>query len=519
MQIFHFLFLHAVCFLLCASFNVNAQRKQFNISLGSSLAPTTNSSWLSRSGLYAFGFYPQGKAYAVGIFLAGIPEKTVVWTANRDDPPVSGNASLLLNTEGRLVLQSARGQATPVVAQGEVGPASYASMLDSGNFVLHNSSGGIIWQSFDHPTDTILTGQSLLNGQELVSNVSETDHSTGRFFLAMQGDGNLVQYPVEKIAVATAYWASGTVGWGADVRLSLDSDGHLYLHNSTGFSIMNLTAGIPTGRTVYFMKIDWDGIFRLYSHNLTQNNALSILWESSTDKCQPKGQCGFNSYCIVNPNQQPGCRCLPGFVYVDRENLYSGCKRNFAAERFINNHGTVIYSMREVKINVFEDVPYSVLQKTKDECKQACLEDVICEAALFNIKGECRMQRLPLRFAQRDESNIVFVKVYDPVSSTGDRPHLPINEGKKYLPMDMIIIDQVILADWAYQCFDSRNLSQLIGDEEVELKQLERIVKIALWCIIDEPSFRPSMKKVLLMLEGTVDIPIPPYCTSYLASI
>ncbi|KAJ0015288.1 hypothetical protein Pint_19524 [Pistacia integerrima] len=79
-------------------------RNENNLSLRSSLASTTNSSWLSRFGLYAFGFYPQGKAYAVGIFLAGIPEKTVVWTANRDDPPVSSNAILMLNTEGRLVL-------------------------------------------------------------------------------------------------------------------------------------------------------------------------------------------------------------------------------------------------------------------------------------------------------------------------------------------------------------------------------------------------------------------------------
>jgi len=28
------------------------------------------------------------------IFIAGIPEKTVVWTANRDGPPVSSNATL-----------------------------------------------------------------------------------------------------------------------------------------------------------------------------------------------------------------------------------------------------------------------------------------------------------------------------------------------------------------------------------------------------------------------------------------
>ncbi|KAK1570601.1 hypothetical protein Q3G72_004327 [Acer saccharum] len=67
--------------------------------------------------------------------------------------------------------------------------------------------------------------------------------------------------------------------------------------------------------------------------------------------------------------------------------------------------------------------------------------------------------------------------------------------------------EQVILEEWVYQCFVDGELGQLVGDEEVEQKQLERIIKVALWCILDEPSLCPSMKKVLLMLEGTVDIP------------
>uniref|UniRef100_A0A2N9JBM5 Bulb-type lectin domain-containing protein n=1 Tax=Fagus sylvatica TaxID=28930 RepID=A0A2N9JBM5_FAGSY len=77
--------------LLSAIFSAEAQQNESIISLGSFLKPTTNSSWLSRSGLYAFGFYQQSNGYAVGVFLAGIPGKTVVWTANRDNPPVLAN--------------------------------------------------------------------------------------------------------------------------------------------------------------------------------------------------------------------------------------------------------------------------------------------------------------------------------------------------------------------------------------------------------------------------------------------
>jgi hypothetical protein len=158
-------------FLFSAFFTASAQQIQSNVSRGFSLTPTTNSTWLSRSGLYAFGFYKQGNGYAVGIFMAGIPENTVVWTANRDDPPVSSNATLLFASDGRLVLQMGQEQVA-VVAESS-GSAS-ASMLNSGNFVIYNSDQGIIWQSFAYPTDTLLPSQRLVAGQELLFQVFQT---------------------------------------------------------------------------------------------------------------------------------------------------------------------------------------------------------------------------------------------------------------------------------------------------------------------------------------------------------
>ncbi|KAK1371548.1 putative cGMP-dependent kinase, Concanavalin A-like lectin/glucanase domain protein [Heracleum sosnowskyi] len=63
-------------------------------------------------------------------------------------------------------------------------------MLDTGNFVLYDNDFRITWQSFDHPTDTILPGQFLSTYQELFSSKSESDYSTGRFRLKMQSDSN-----------------------------------------------------------------------------------------------------------------------------------------------------------------------------------------------------------------------------------------------------------------------------------------------------------------------------------------
>ena len=65
----------------------------------------------------------------------------------------------------------------------------------------------------------------------------------------------------------------------------------------------------------------------------------------------------------------------------------------------------------------------------------------------------------------------------------------------------------------------STPVASTVSGKEVHKKQLERMVKVGLWCILDESSLRLLIKKVLLMLEGTVDIPIPPSPTSFLSTI
>ncbi|KAG6660732.1 hypothetical protein CIPAW_03G124900 [Carya illinoinensis] len=79
--------------------------------------------------------------------------------------------------------------------------------------------------------------------------------------------------------------------------------------------------------------------------------------------------------------------------------------------------------------------------------------------------------------------------------------------------------EEALLEEWAYHCFECGELGKLLNDEVVNKKQLERMVKVAIWCILDEPSLRPSMMKVLHLLEGTVDIPIPPSPTSFLTAL
>ncbi|KFK27853.1 hypothetical protein AALP_AA8G438000 [Arabis alpina] len=73
--------------------------------------------------------------------------------------------------------------------------------------------------------------------------------------------------------------------------------------------------------------------------------------------------------------------------------------------------------------------------------------------------------------------------------------------------------DSVILIDWAYDCFRQGSLDDLIEDNLVEIDDMETVeiyVKIAIWCIQEEPGLRPNMRIVTQMLEGVVQVHDPP---------
>ncbi|RVW78094.1 hypothetical protein CK203_049737 [Vitis vinifera] len=142
------------------------------IKLGSSLFPHNgSSSWVSPSGHFAFGFYPQGTGFAVGVWL--------------------------------LLLRTGPGEQITIADVAE--SAASASMLDSGNFVLFgDNSSSIIWQSFQYPTDTLLGGQNFSTGDILSSRKTESP-AIGDFYLSTS-DGQIVSYPYNLAVSEDPYW-------------------------------------------------------------------------------------------------------------------------------------------------------------------------------------------------------------------------------------------------------------------------------------------------------------------------
>ncbi|XP_068660804.1 G-type lectin S-receptor-like serine/threonine-protein kinase At1g34300 isoform X1 [Aristolochia californica] len=67
---------------------------------------------------------------------------------------------------------------------------------------------------------------------------------------------------------------------------------------------------------------------------------------------------------------------------------------------------------------------------------------------------------------------------------------------------------------WAYDEFDKGNFGSILdprlADQEVDLDELGRAVQVSFWCIQEQPSQRPTMGKVVQMLEGIMVIEKPP---------
>ncbi|PHT53153.1 hypothetical protein CQW23_07615 [Capsicum baccatum] len=404
-----------------SAIEVGAQQQPSNITLGSILYPNRNpSSWPSSSGLFLFGFYQKGDGFQVGIWLG---EKTVVWSANRDDPPVHSDAYMEFTKEGKLILWTK--QNMKVIAESPH-PVTSASMLDSGNFVLYNKTN-VVWESSDYPTDTILIGQRLTSGHNLVSSVSEVDHSSGRFYLSMQADGNLVAYPTNYLNRPEAsYWAfmlqsRGEFGDVRSVFVGLTPRGQLFRNASNGFrfqvdTIANSSNQSSTNRAgvIYRATLDPDGIFRLYTHRF-DNSSLEINWSALQNQCQARGFCGVNSYCTARNGSSIGdCSCFPGFLYVNRAMKFQGCYRGFVYEESCGSSrdSTLAYNVTAIQHLKLGGYPFSQVSMVEQDCGNSCLEDCTCWAALY-MNGVCSKFKLPLIYSTldpTDESAKTFIK-------------------------------------------------------------------------------------------------------------
>ncbi|CAN1158016.1 G-type lectin S-receptor-like serine/threonine-protein kinase LECRK3, partial [Linum perenne] len=456
--------------LLLLPFSVNSQSRR-NVSQGSSLTAGSNDYWISPSGDFAFGFERVNNStngFLVAIVFDKMPERTVIWSANRNNLVPRGS-TVQLNSGGLLILADPSGRQlwTPIQT-----PASYAAMLDTGNFVLAAGRSFNIWETFDVPTDTLLPTQIVNPGFQLISKYSRTNYSMGRFKFSLQPDGNVVQYTTTYPQMGNnfAYWASNTVAsnWSSNsvpvgYSFIFNLSGFVYLASDNGSVLKTVFSNGESNQDFYQrVTLDFDGVLRYYVYpkgngTSTTDSRGGNRWSSgwTTSYFQPlnlciqvmgktgSGACGYNSYCQLGNDQNPICRCPEGYVLLDPSDENKGCIQDFAPQDCRLDESDV-FDLVVMPNADWVDGEYTSLESyTEDMCRQACLSDCQCDAAIYG-RGSCWKKRMPLSNGRVDA--LVGVKALIKVrKSNSTSPLCPVSKKKKDKSA-LIIIGSVLLS-------------------------------------------------------------------------
>ncbi|XP_040956853.1 putative receptor protein kinase ZmPK1 [Gossypium hirsutum] len=124
--------------------------------------------------------------------------------ANRYKPVNGKGSKLPLHRDGAFVLTDVDGSIT-WEANTRTTYVERAELLDNGNLVLKNSSGKVVWQSFDFPTDTLLPHQRFTKSKKLISILGRGNYGTGYFNFFFDTD-NVLRLVYDGPDISSVYW-------------------------------------------------------------------------------------------------------------------------------------------------------------------------------------------------------------------------------------------------------------------------------------------------------------------------
>ncbi|CAN6723976.1 unnamed protein product [Malus baccata var. baccata] len=380
---------HVRCFLTFAfitlfSHSSSAIPKTRNsLSRGSLISVQDDSDFLtSTDESFTCGFYGVGtNAFWFSIWFTKSIDRAVVWTANRDRPVNGLGSRLSLRRDGAMVLTDVDGTAVwGTTVNSSSSRADTAVLLDSGNLVLKDKRGKVLWQSFDFPTHTLLPSQPFTKSKKLISTLGKGTFGTGYFSFSF--DNNVLKLMFDGPDTSSLYWpdpdytifAGGRTNYNSTRVAVLDELGNFLSSDELQFTASD--AGSSAKRR---LTMDYDGNLRLYSLEST-TGLWVVTWEAMTELCKVHGICGRNGICINTP--QPKCSCPPGYEVADTSDWKEGCKPMFNRS-YLRSQQVKFVQIEQVDFYGF-DLNYSE-PTTFENCRNLCLDDFRCEGFSYRI--------------------------------------------------------------------------------------------------------------------------------------
>ncbi|XP_028804329.1 G-type lectin S-receptor-like serine/threonine-protein kinase At1g34300 [Neltuma alba] len=314
-------------FLLLSCFFFSSAITAFGISPGSTLfASDTNHTWPSPSNAFSLRFLPSQTPttsppsfIAAVVFSGGTP---VIWSAG-NGVSVDSRGSLQFLSSGVLRLVNGSGVTFWDSGTSNLGVSS-ASLNDDGNLILSNRTG-VVWSSFDHPTDTIVPSQNFTTRMVLRS---------GAYSFRVTRLGNLTLGWNDSVP----YWDRG-LNSSVHVNLTspvlgLQSIGILILSDPklvTPLDIAYSSDYAEANGTLRILKLDSDGNLRMYSSS-RGSGISTVRWAAVEDQCEVFGYCGNYGVCSYK-DLKPICECpSENFEMIDPNDSRKGCRRKVRLE-------------------------------------------------------------------------------------------------------------------------------------------------------------------------------------------
>ncbi|KAH7850619.1 hypothetical protein Vadar_000495 [Vaccinium darrowii] len=564
---------------------------------GSTLyASNPTHTWTSLNKNFSVGFIADGSTHYAAVTYNGIP----VWKAggsNKGGGPADSSASLRFLANGNLCLVN--GSTGSIVWQSNTSGHGVisATLDDSGNFVLKNSTGSV-WSTFGNPTDTILPSQNFATNQVLRSGLYSFNlHSSGN--LTLRWNNYIV------------YWSLG-LGSSLNIvnltspSLSLESNGTLSVFDPSLSSpvVMAYSSDYAEGSGILrFLRLDSDGNLRIYS-SAKETGKITERWKAVTNQCLVFGYCGDVGICSFN-DSGPFCGCpSPNFDPIEPNNRRKGCKRRVQIEDCPGRE-TMLQLDQTQFLTYPPELDTQRFAVGIAACRLNCLSSGSCIAstALADGLGSIYMKFPGFLSGYQSPAlrSTSFLKVCDPnipnpsISSRNARGYqawivasvvictifgFVVLEGvlllwlrrknrkswgfsSQYSLLDyvsrvliqfsykelrsttkgfkdkigggefgygMVLLEIVSgrrsfevspetdhkkFFVWAFEEFEKGNVKEIVDKsilhhEEVNMGQVIRAIQVGFWCIQENPSHRPTMGKVVQMLEGITAIRNPP---------
>ncbi|KAH7569055.1 hypothetical protein JRO89_XS06G0095400 [Xanthoceras sorbifolium] len=479
--------------------------------------------------VFALGFFSPGysvKRY-LGIWYYQVLEQTIVWVANRDHP-ISGTSGVLaINSQGNLVLYEGN-QSTAPVWSTNVSVTSMnntvAQLLDSGNLVLaQNGAKTMLWQSFDHPTHTMLPfmklGLDRRKGVDrfLTSWKSLDDPGTGNYSYRIDPSG-FPQLSLYKGSVK--WWRTGS--WTGKKWTGVPEMTRNYIFNVTFVNNedeVSIMYGVTDPSILTRMIVNESGIEQRFTWNNRENRWIGF-WSAPKEQCDYYSHCGANSNCNPYRSGEFECTCLPGSEPKYPHEWYlrdgsGGCNWKHGMSPCQRGEGFVKLARVKVPDTSVTHVDMSLNLR---ECENKCLSNCSC-IAYTSAYSESYSGIGCLTY----HGDLLDTRTY---TNTGQDLYVRVNAaelalyakngslGKKDIVAIVIcsFLAMLLLVAFVWDQWKEGKAIEIVDKSmggSYSLHEVLRCIQIGLLCVQEQATDRPTMSSVVFMLGNDHPLPSP----------